>query len=202
MSPIALGTFEAPPSQGKAGSFKPQNNVNRPIIAVPREFKTNFVTAQYPDPKDVVIYDVFDLMTGNIEISVITGSGAMVDRLKQYVPGGTKNDTAEPKPLPVKIVKVERSGKSDYYSIESLEGKELQLAVLWDQKIGISAIEDKRAEVVAEAGAAPANADPSVPAWMNTNAAASISAPAAAAPAAAAIETPDALDAAIAALGG
>jgi hypothetical protein len=162
---MALGNFTAPPSQGKASQYKPQEKVGRPIIAVPREFKTDFVTPQYPTAKDVVIYDVVDLLTGEILPSVITGSGAMVTRLQRYVPGGVENQSADPMPLPVKIVKVERQGKNDYYSVEQLEGQELQLAQMWDQKFGIAAIDAKRAEFAAEQQAQNTTTGNGQPAW-------------------------------------
>lgn len=188
MSPIALGQFIAPPSGLKAGQFDPAQNVGKPVIMVPREHRTDFVTPRFPNPKDVVIYDLVDLTsldpaTGearNLQISVITGAGAMVDRLKNHLPGQPGNDTGAPMALPVKIVAVERPGKATYFSIAGLEGQELQLAQLWDTRFGIAYIDAKRAEVQAEQqvanGAAAGNG---MPAWA-ANGAAPAPAPAAA----------------------
>jgi hypothetical protein len=152
---MALGTF-VPPVSRKAGSFDPRDNAGKPLIVIPREFREGFVSARYKDPKDVVIYDVADLtplLQGEqpvIHVSVITGSGAMVDRLKTSVPA----DGAEPTKLPVKIEAVTPPGKNTYYTIEPLdpESNEFKLAVAWESKYP-TAIDDKRREHQAEMAA-------------------------------------------------
>ena len=142
---MALGTFTPPPSQ-TASSFDPRTNHGKPLIVVVREFRENFTTRKFPQPKDVVIVDVVDLLAGEIKLSVIWGGGAMVDRLK----GSVAAEGAEPERLPVKIVKVSpASGGNDYYSIDPLEGKELDLAAAWDAK-NPTLIDEKRAEKEAE----------------------------------------------------
>lgn len=167
----------------KAGQFNPPANVGKPVIMVPREHRADFVTPQFPTPKDVVIYDVVNLLTGEIHISVITGAGAMVDRLKNHLPGQPGNDTGVPMLLPVKIVAVDRPGKSTYYSIAGLEDQELQLAGLWESKFGMATIDAKRAEVHAEQqvanGAAAGNG---MPAWAANGAAPATTPAAASAP--------------------
>jgi len=162
---MALGTYTAPASNGKVSSYKPMEKHGRPIIAVPRKFEEEFSSRQFKDPKPAVFYDVVDLMEGaegTIYPNVVTGSGAMVTRLKNHLVGEPGNETGEPMALAVKIVKVTRDGENDYYSIEQLEGRELQFAAAWDKAFGMKAIDAAREKFVAATDEKPAD---STPAW-------------------------------------
>ena len=158
-----LGNFVPPPNAGKAGTFNPKENYNKPLILVIREFRQGFTTRTYPEPKDVVIYDVVDLLAnggqGIVIPSVITGSAAMVDRLKAYVPNDGRNGepVTHPEPLPVMIVQVvPQGGGRTYYSVEPLEGQALALAVAWDNRFGMARIDHERGQAIAEAARAAA----------------------------------------------
>lgn len=141
---MALGTFTPPPSKS-ASSFDPRTHHGKPLIVVAREFLPQHVTRKYPEPRDKVVCDVVDLMADTVVVSVLWGSGAIVDRLKVSVP--EEGATAER--LPVSIVKVSPSGGgNDYYSVEPLDGTALQLAVAWDQK-NPTRIDDERAAKLA-----------------------------------------------------
>lgn len=200
---MALGTFTPPArANGKAGSFDPRFNTDKPLIVVVREFRENFTTQRFPNPKDVVIYDVVDLLANTVQISVITGSGAIVDRLKPSVPA----DGAVPEKLPVVFKLVSPAGGNPYCTVEPLEGQALQLAIAWDAK-NPTRIEDERAaKMAADAAQAPA-VDPVAAALQGLGQAAPAAAPLqgigqTAAPAAAAPAMSDAdLEAAIKALG-
>ena len=150
---MAIGTLEDPPAGLKSATFKPNENYNKPILAVAREFHPEFKSQRYPEPKPAVIYDVVDLATGEIHIGVITGSGAMVDRLKQYVPGGSKNKTDGGVVLAVKIVKVPQDKGEPYYSLKQLEAdsNELKYAAAWDKKYGLAKIDEARKAKMAAA---------------------------------------------------
>lgn len=150
---MALGTFTPPPSK-TAGSFKPQDHAGKPIIVVVREFLENHTTRRYPEPRDKVIFDVVDIMSDTVVISVMTGAGAIVDRLKDSIAGPGE----EPTKLPVMFVKVAAAnGGNDYYSVEPLEGTALQLAAAWDAK-NPTRIEDERAaKIEADRAAEKAN---------------------------------------------
>lgn len=157
---MALGQFTLK-AKGKASSFDPRVNIGKPLIVVPREFRANFTTQRFPNPKDVVIVDVVDLSANNwqgqIHISVIWGGGAMVDAIKEHVP----TDGTAPTPLPVKIQRVDpNTGGNSYYVLIPLEGQELQLAQLWDQKFPTRVDEARvahEAEQAAGAGAPAGN---------------------------------------------
>jgi hypothetical protein len=139
MSPIALGTF-TPPVGGKAGSFDPRNHADKPLIVVVREFRKDFTTRRFPNPKDVIIVDIVDILADAVHISVIWGSGAIVDRLKDQVP---QNGEA-PQRLPVKISHVTSGAGNPYCTVDPLEGKALELAAAWDQRYP-TRIDDERA---------------------------------------------------------
>jgi hypothetical protein len=143
---MALGQFIAPQTGAfiKGDTFDPRLNHSKPLIVVVREFKPDFVTKQYPKPKDVVIVDLVDLIANDVKVSVIWGAAAVVDRLKGMA--GTDEK------LPVKLEKRKSQTNSDYFTVVGLEGKELELAVAFDQKRG-DAIEKERAERQAEADA-------------------------------------------------
>lgn len=164
---MALGTFVPPATGGKTSTFNPVENVGKPIIAIPRKFEADFKSVKYPEPKDCVRYDVVDLMANEIKPNVFTGSGAMVSRLKEYVPGGSLNPSeTEPYPLPVKIVSVTGARGQTYYSLEALEGKHLEFAHAWFARFGLAAVDAKAAEFAA-ATDTPADATPP---WMNQDA--------------------------------
>lgn len=126
---MALGTYTLK-AKGKASSFDPRTNFGKPLIVVPREFRANFTTQRFPNPKDVVIVDVVDLLADTVHVSVIWGGGAMVDAIKEHVPA----DGAEPTKLPVKISTAQSASGNAYYILEPLEGQMLQLAGAWDAK--------------------------------------------------------------------
>lgn len=129
MRALALGTYTLK-AKGKAASFDPRVNHGKPLIVVPREHRANFTTQRFPNPKDVVIVDVVDLLADTVHVSVIWGGGAMVDAIKEHVPG----DGQEPTKLPVKISPASSATGNQYYVLEPLEGAALQLAAAWDAK--------------------------------------------------------------------
>lgn len=156
---MALGTY-VPPKTGVAGSFDPRYNADKPLIVVVREFREDFTTRKFPNPKDVVIVDVVDILANTVIVSVIWGAGAVVDRLKDRAPA----DGADPEKLPVKLVAVKsQSTGNDYASIEPLEGKELELAVAWDAK-NPTRIDDERAQRQSEIKEGPAEGQKAAPA--------------------------------------
>lgn len=153
---MALGTYTLK-AKGKAGRFDPRENGGKPLIVVPREFRANFTTQRFPNPKDVVIVDVVDLLADTVHVSVIWGGGAMVDSLKEHVP----TEGQEPTKLPVKIQAASSAAGNQYYVLVPLEGPALQLAGAWDAKFP-NRIDNERAQHEAEqASAATApTADP------------------------------------------
>lgn len=169
MSPIALGTFNAPINSGKASSFDPRpqyGNVGKPLIVVCREYKENFVTPKFPTPKNVVIVDVVDLSplyAGGEAIvlpSVIWGAGAVVDRIRKECQPGEA--------YPMKLITVNGSN-GPYASIVGLQtdpadAEMLARAVDWDTRFGIAYVDHCRAQKQA-ADAAAAAAAPAQPAW-------------------------------------
>lgn len=126
---MALGTYTLK-AKGKAASFDPRVNHGKPLIVVPREFRANFTTQRFPNPKDVVIVDVVDLLADTVYISVIWGGGAMVDAIKEHIP----SDGQAPTPLPVMIQPTSSASGNAYYVLVPLEGAALQLAAAWDAK--------------------------------------------------------------------
>jgi hypothetical protein len=126
---MALGTFTLK-AKGKASSFDPRVNGGKPLIVIPREFRPNFTTQRFPNPKDVVIVDVVDLLADTVHVSVIWGGGAMVDAIKEHVPA----EGQEPTKLPVKIQAASSAAGNSYYVLAPLEGQMLQLAAAWDAK--------------------------------------------------------------------
>lgn len=126
---MALGTFTLK-AKGKAGSYDPRLHVGKPLIVVPREFRAGFTTQRFPNPKDVVIVDIVDLLADTVHVSVIWGSGAIVDAVKDHVPV----DGGEPTKLPVMIKQVQSAAGNQYTTLVPLEGPALQLAAAWDAK--------------------------------------------------------------------
>lgn len=126
---MALGTYTLK-AKGKAASFDPRVNHGKPLIVIPREFRANFTTQRFPNPKDVVIVDVVDLLADTVHVSVIWGGGAMVDAIKEHVPA----DGQEPTKLPVVIKPTSSAAGNSYYVLAPLEGAALQLAAAWDAK--------------------------------------------------------------------
>jgi len=148
---MALGTYTLK-AKGKASSFDPRVNAGKPLIVVPREFRANFTTQRFPNPKDVVIVDVVDLLADTVHISVIWGGGAMVDAIKEHVP----TDGTEPTRLPVMIQATSSAAGNSYYVLVPLEGPALQLAGAWDAKYPTRVDQERakhEAEQVATAGA-------------------------------------------------
>lgn len=145
---MALGQFTLK-AKGKASSFDPRTNHGKPLIVVPREFRANFTTQRFPNPKDVVIVDVVDLLSDTVHISVIWGGGAMVDACKEHVPA----DGGAPTPLPVMIKRVDPgTGGNSYYVLAPLEGQALQVAQMWDAKYP-TRVDDERARHEADQAA-------------------------------------------------
>lgn len=126
---MPLGTFTLK-ARGKAGSYDPRLHVGKPLIVVPREFRSGFTTQRFPNPKDVVIVDIVDLLADTVHVSVIWGSGAIVDAVKDHVP----TDGSEPTKLPVKIEQVTSAAGNLYTTLVPLDGAALQLAGAWDAK--------------------------------------------------------------------
>jgi hypothetical protein len=152
---MALGTYTMK-AKGKASSFDPRVNGGKPLIVVPREFRANFTTQRFPNPKDVVIVDVVDLLADTVHVSVIWGGGAMVDALKEHIPA----DGQAPTSLPVKIQAASAASGNSYYVLVPLEGAALQLAAAWDAKYP-NRVDQERARHDAEQGvAAGPAADP------------------------------------------
>lgn len=137
---MALGTW-TPPSSGTAGSFDPRNHADKPLIVVVREFRENFTTRKYPNPKNVIIVDVVDILADTVHVSVIWGSAAIVDRLKDQAP----KPGEQPQRLPVVIRHVASASTGrTYTTVDPLEGKALELAAAWDAKYP-TRIDDERA---------------------------------------------------------
>lgn len=167
---MALGTFTPPATGGKSSTFDPRpqfGNVGKPLIVVPREFKPDFVTPKYPNPKNVVIVDVVDLSplySGGEAVvlpSVIWGAAAVVDYLKPYCLDPNTVNT----PLPVKIeTRVGASG-TPYAVLNGLADAELNLAAMWDQKFGLAFI-DHAAAAKRAADQAAAAQQPQAPQWQ------------------------------------
>lgn len=151
---MALGTYTLK-AKGKAGRFDPRENGGKPLIVVPREFRANFTTQRFPNPKDVVIVDVVDLLSDTVHVSVIWGGGAMVDAMKEHVPG----EGEAPTKLPVKISAAQSAAGNAYYILEPLDGAALQLAAAWDAKYPNRVDAERNAHEAEQAQAAPA-ADP------------------------------------------
>lgn len=151
---MALGQF-VPPAAGKAGSFDPRNHADKPLIVVVREFRPQFTTRAYPNPKDVIICDIVDILADAVHVSVIWGSAAIVDRLKDQAP----KDGAEPTRLPVKISHVQSASTGRMYTtVDPLDGKALELAAAWDAKFP-TRIDDERAARQDEVNEAPQRYD-------------------------------------------
>jgi hypothetical protein len=151
---MALGTFTLK-AKGKASSFDPRVNGGKPLIVIPREFRPNFTTQRFPNPKDVVIVDVVDLLADTVHVSVIWGGGAMVDAIKEHVPA----EGQEPTKLPVKIQAASSAAGNSYYVLAPLDGAALQLANAWDAKFP-QRVDQERARHEAEQGTAAPAADP------------------------------------------
>jgi hypothetical protein len=143
-APTTLGTFVPPAGPGKATSFDPRYNTDKPLIVVLREFRENFTTQRFPNPRNVVIVDVVDLMADEVHASVIWGAAAIVDRLKGVNPG---------EPLPVVIQNRQSAAGNTYTTVEPLDGQGLQFAQAWYAKFP-TRIDEVRAAREAERQAA------------------------------------------------
>lgn len=94
----------------------------RPLLVLVNECLKDFVSAEYPEPKDVITLDVADLSTGRIYIGPLWGAGRVVDSLKPYAGSGQV--------MPVKLVTIQ--GKTrPYLGVEPLAGAELAMAQQW-----------------------------------------------------------------------
>lgn len=158
---MALGTFTPPPTGGKAGSFDPRYNADKPLIVVPREFRPQFVTARFPNPKDVVICDVVDVSANVVHVSVIWGAAAIVDHIKNYVP----TDGSAPQPLPVKIITTTGTKGNPYGKLVPLEGPELDYVAGWDAAFPGRIDAERSAKIAADQAAAMTPAPAAAPMW-------------------------------------
>ena len=144
-----------------------------------QEFKPDFTSKQYPNPKAVVFCDVADLGTGQVYIGVLWGAGAVVDGLKQYAGTGQV--------LPVGVEKVVGGAHGGWMRLNPLEGDALAAAGQWYETYWAQHVDAVRAarEAAAKVEAVPAPAAPPAanpaPALAPVQAAAPV-APAAAAP--------------------
>jgi len=161
VSPIALGTFTPPPTGGKAGSFDPRYNANKPLIVVPREFRPQFVTQRFPKPKDVVICDIVDVAANTVHVSVIWGAEAIVDHIKGYV----KTDGTPAEPLPVKIITVTGQSGNAYGKLIPLEGDELSYVAGWDAAFPGRIDAERAAKIAADQAASVVPAPAAAPMW-------------------------------------
>ena len=151
------------PFKSKAGNFLEATkfdaaaNVGHPLVVIVHDFKEDFKTEAYPNPRPVafvMIADLSPLLKGGEAIlygNAILGGDAVADRLRDYT--GAVNEDGSLVKLQVKLGNaVSNSTKRSYRTIEPLEGAELALAVKWDEK-NPTALQDERARLEAEAAA-------------------------------------------------
>lgn len=155
---MALGQFKT--NSGvfvQATPFDAAANQGHPLVVIVRDFREDFSTEAYPNPRPVafvMIADLQPLLSGGEPVlygNAILGGDAVADRLRDYA--GALDENGEPIKLPVKLgtAKSQKSGRN-YRTIEALTGAELALAVKWDEK-NPTALQDERARLEAEAAA-------------------------------------------------
>lgn len=155
---MALGTFKAPQAGFiPATKFDAAANAGRPLIVIVREYKEDFSTDAYPNPRPVVFVMIAEL-SGAINggeatpyVNALLGGQAVADRLKAYA--GAQDDDGNPVKLPVKLGKAvsKRTGRA-YQTIEPLSGTELDFAEAWDAA-NPTFLQDERARLQAIADA-------------------------------------------------
>jgi len=120
--PLQLATFTAPP-RIDYDRVKAVDLVGRPLLLKVEKLIADYVSKEYPNPKDVITVDLVDLTTGQIHIGPMWGAGRVVDHLKSHA--GTGNV------LPIKLVSKPGNGGREYLSPEPLDGPELAYANQW-----------------------------------------------------------------------
>lgn len=162
----ALGAYE-PPVRVLGDKFAAQDNQNKPLIVVARQFIENAKTKHSPEGKPAVRVDVVDLLdNGRIYIDALWMSGALVDGLKPHIAAET--------PLPVEIKQVVAGSGNPYLTLAPLLDDKRKLAEGWYAK-NPTAVADERAK--REAEAKPLG-EMAAPAEQNGNGAAKTEAPA------------------------
>lgn len=108
-------------------TFKPSENVGKPLIVKVRERKEGIVTDFTPAPGGPgVVLDLVDLTTGQVSRAVLWMNGALVDGLTPYVGG---------QPLVIKLAWIQ--GKSQkYVGIEPGNEQEIAYAMQWVSQNG------------------------------------------------------------------
>lgn len=139
---MTLGAYE-PPVRVQGDKFAAQDNQNKPLIVVARQFIENAKTKHSPEGKPGIRIDVVDLLdNGRIYIDALWMSGALVDGLKPHVAAGT--------PLPVEIQQVTSGSGNPYLTLVPLLDDKRKLAEGWYAK-NPTAVADERAKREAEA---------------------------------------------------
>lgn len=139
---MTLGAYE-PPVRVQGDRFAAQDNQNKPLIVVARQFIENAKTKHSPEGKPAVRLDVVDLLADTVYIDALWMSGALVDGLKPHVGAGT--------PLPVEIQQVTgASSGNPYLTLAPLTDQKRQLAEGWYAK-NATRVDDERAKREAEA---------------------------------------------------
>lgn len=141
-----------------------------------QDFRAEFKSTAYPTPKPVVFVDVADLSTGQVYIGALWGAAAVVDGLKPYAGTGQV--------LPVSVEAVAGGAHGKWMRLNPLEGDALTVAGQWYESYWAQHVDAVRAQREAEAKveAVPA---PTAPAANPAPALAPVQATAPATPAAA-----------------
>lgn len=154
---MALGTFKASSGNFPAATpFDADANKGHPLIVIVHDFREDFSTKQYPKERPVafvMIADLAPVLQGKPAVlygNAILGGDAVADRLRAYA---GKDEEGNYTKLPVKLgtAKSQKTG-NNYRTIEPLEGDELKLATIWDEK-NPTALTDERDRLQAEADA-------------------------------------------------
>lgn len=137
---MALGHYTRP-ARIQADSLDVRTVVGRPLLVKVREFRPDFTSPKFPNPKDVVIVDVVDLLgpnnDGNAKIFVgpLWGAAAVVD--------GLKENAGRDITLPVMPVNQQSGSGRTYVTLIPLEDKYLAFAEAWYAK-NANAIDEAR----------------------------------------------------------
>jgi hypothetical protein len=138
--------------------FDADANLGHPLVVIVHDFKEDFTSERFPNPRPVafvMIADLNPLLSGGQPVlygNAILGGTAVADRLRGYA--GATNEDGTPVKLPVKLVTVQpkKKGGNPYRGIEPLAGAELDLAAKWDAKFP-TALQDERQRLLDEAAA-------------------------------------------------
>jgi len=85
-----LGSFTpATPQAIEYDKFRADHNVNKALLVEFRSFMKDFTSTAYPNPKDTVTVDVFDLTTNSVYIGAMWGAAKLVDQVKHLCGDGT-----------------------------------------------------------------------------------------------------------------